>query len=126
MAERRASGLSRRPDFGATAEDRLLGVATPLESQRATGARSARGASGASPGEEAPQPTRRRPLKVEATLADQVHDAVLFLRGRGRPELTQNELIDELLSDGLERVRGEANGGDPFPISARRGRARTP
>lgn len=124
MAERRPSGLTRRPDFAATAEDRLLGVAAPLESPRATGARSARGASGASPVGEAQPPARRRPLKVDETLADQVHDAVLFLRGRGRPELTQNELIDELLAAGLERMRGEVNGGDPFPISARRGRAR--
>jgi hypothetical protein len=126
MADRGPAGLSRRPEFGATAEDRLLGVAAPLESPRAAGARSARGASGASPVGEAQRPARRRPLKVDEALAAQVHDAVLFLRGRGRPELTQNELIDELLADGLERVRGEANGGDPFPISARRGRARTP
>jgi hypothetical protein len=123
MAERRPSGLTRRPDFGATAEDRLLGLATDPD---AAGIRGAPGASGASPVRETERPPRRRPLKVAETLADQLHDAVLFLRGRGRPELTQNELIDELLTDGLERMRGDVNGGDPFPVSARRGHVRTP
>lgn len=90
----------------------------------AQGSQGSRGASGVSVVEQAQPPVRRRPLKVADTIADQLHDAVLFLRGRGRPELTQNELIDELLSDGLERMRTDVNGGEPFPISARRGRQR--
>ena len=126
MAERRA-GLTRRPDFG-TAEDRLLGLtsAEPQQGEPRTagGARGSRGASSVSVVEQAHPPVRRRPLKVADPIADQLHDAVLFLRGRGRPELTQNELIDELLSDGLERMRADVNGGEPFPVSARRGRPR--
>jgi len=128
MAERRAAGLTRRPDFG-TAEDRLLGL-TSAEPQQgeprtvggARGAQGSRGASGVSVVEQAQPPVRRRPLKVADPIADELHDAVLFLRGRGRPELTQNELIDELLSGGLERMRADLNDGEPFPVSVRRGR----
>ncbi|MGB8961036.1 MAG: hypothetical protein WCC38_03645 [Pseudonocardiaceae bacterium] len=98
MAERRRGGLARLPDFGTSAEDRLLGT----------------------PAADEPQPTRRRPLKVDESLADQVRDAVLFMRGRGRPELTQNELLDELLIKGLQCLRDEANAGQQFPSTERR------
>ena len=130
MAERYPAGLTRRPDFG-TAEDRLLGL-TSAEPQQgeprtgggAQGAQGSRSASSVSVVEQAHPPVRRRPLKVADPIADELHGAVLFLRGRGRPELTQNELIDELLSDGLERMRADVNGGEAFPESARRGRPR--
>ena len=100
MAERRRGGLARLPDFGASAEDRLLG-------------------SSVAPAEER-QPSRRRPLKVDESLADQLRNAVLFMRGRGQPELTQNELLDELLAKGLQWLRDEANGGEQFPSTQRR------
>jgi hypothetical protein len=58
VAERRRGGLARLPDFGASAEDRLLG-------------------SSVAPAEER-QPSRRRPLKVDESLADQLRNAVLF------------------------------------------------
>jgi hypothetical protein len=57
---------------------------------------------------------------VDESLADQVRDAVLFMRGRGRPALTQNELLDELLTKGLEWLRDEANEGKQFPSTERR------
>jgi hypothetical protein len=43
------------------------------------------------------------------------------MRGRGQPELTQNELLDELLAKGLQWLRDEANGGEQFPSTQRRG-----
>lgn len=119
MAERRRGGLARLPDFGTSAEDRLLGspdppdlVTRPSGARRSTGAR-------ASPADER-QSARRRPLKVDESLADQLRNAVLFMRGRGRPELTQNELLDELLAKSLQWLRDEANGGEPFPSTERR------
>ncbi|MDQ2881771.1 MAG: hypothetical protein M3Y48_11250 [Actinomycetota bacterium] len=57
---------------------------------------------------------------MDESLADQLHDAVLFMRGRGRPELTQNELLDELLAKGLQWLRDEANEGEQFPSTERR------
>jgi hypothetical protein len=45
---------------------------------------------------------------------------MLFLRGRGRPELTQNQLLDEIISDGLARIREKDNGGAPFPMHSKR------
>lgn len=109
MAERRRGGLARLPDFGTSAEDRLLG--SPL----APAPDLARGAAA-----EEQQPARRRPLKVDESLADQVRDAVLFMRGRGRPELTQNELLDELLTTGLQWLREQSNEGKQFPSTERR------
>jgi hypothetical protein len=123
MAERRPAGLTRRPDFG-TAQDRLLGL-TSSEPETPQTAQGAPGASGASALEKTQPPARRRPLKVAGPIADELHNAVLFLRGRGRPELTQNELIDELLTDGLQRVKADLNEGQPFPLSGRRGHAKT-
>lgn len=116
MADKRVGGLTRRPDFGMTAEDRLLGAPG---AQEAHGAGEAQGASLLAGREPAP---RRRPLKVDATLADQLRDAVLFLRGRGRPELTQNELLDEIIAKGLERLRQDLNGGADIPRLADRSR----
>lgn len=52
---------------------------------------------------------------MDESLADQLRDAVLFMRGRGQPELTQNELLDELLAKGLQWLRDEENGGKQFP-----------
>lgn len=132
MAERRTGGLSRRPDFGTTAEDRLMGTAispTPpataaASTRGASGARDASGAQEARPREQTPAP-RRRPLKVHEGLADQLRDAVLFLRGRGRPELTQNELLDEIIEQGLDQLRKELNDARPFPGSSRRGALRS-
>jgi len=114
VAERRRGGLTRLPDFETSAEDRLLGIpahapAPDLAAGRALGAST-----------HAQQPARRRPLKVDDSLADQVRDAVLFMRGRGRPELTQNELLDELLTTGLQWLRDQANGGEQFPSTERR------
>jgi hypothetical protein len=111
VAEQRRGGLARLPDFGTSAEDRLLG--SPVAAAPAPDL--ARGTPA-----EGHQPARRRPLKVDGSLADQVRDAVLFMRGRGRPALTQNELLDELLTKGLQWLRDEANGGEQFPSTARR------
>jgi hypothetical protein len=112
VAERRRGGLARLPDFETSAEDRLLGIPAHAPDLSA----------GRAPGASAPerQPARRRPLKVDESLADQVRDAVLFMRGRGRPELTQNELLDELLTTGLQWLRDQANGGEQFPSTERR------
>jgi hypothetical protein len=122
VAERRPGGLTRRPDFGTTAEDRLIGapaVPVPEAAPRSRGeAGGARGALGALEPGPAPAP-RRRPLKVHEDLADQLREAVLFLRGHGRPELTQNELLDEIIQQGLDRIRNERNDGRPFPGSPR-------
>jgi len=115
MPDKRPRGLARRPDFAVTAEDRLLGAPGAVE---ASGFRDAQGAGGAPDTSQSTdrEPTaRRRPLKVDAELADQLRNAVLFLRGRGRPALTQNELIDELIDDGLDHIRTELNDGQPFP-----------
>jgi hypothetical protein len=87
-----------------------------------SGARGSAGARGA-PAEKR-QPARRRPLKVDESLADHLRDAVLFMRGRGRPELTQNELLDELIARGLQWLQVEANEGEQFPSTERR-RTRT-
>jgi hypothetical protein len=121
VAERRRGGLARLPDFGTSAEDRLLGSPVVPASDLATGPSGARGSAGArgAPAQER-QSARRRPLKVDESLADQLRDAVLFMRGRGRPELTQNELLDELLAKGLQWLRDDANGGEQFPATERR------
>jgi hypothetical protein len=133
VPEPRRGGLARIPEFGTTAEDRLLGsaVAPTLAPDLATnpsGARGSQGARGASGAHSAPaekrQPARRRPLKVDESLADHLRDAVLFMRGRGRPELTQNELLDELLARALQWLQDEANQGEQFPSTERR-RTRT-
>ncbi|MGB8200629.1 MAG: hypothetical protein WCF33_13185 [Pseudonocardiaceae bacterium] len=117
MAEQRRGGLARLPDFGTSAEDRLLGSPAPAPDLTASPS-DIRGASGA-PAVERQHP-RRRPLKVDESLADQLRDAVLFMRGRGQPELTQNELLDELLAKGLQWLRDEENGGKQFPSTQRR------
>ncbi len=122
MADTRPRGLSRRPDFGVSAEDRLLGAEGSEESPRSPGATVAHGVSGA-PGASRTAsipPARRRPLKVADPLADELRDAVLFLRGKGRPELTQNELLDEIIADGLARIREKDNGGEAFPVHSKR------
>lgn len=123
MAERRRGGLARLPDFGPSAEDRLLGSPAAHDSAPNKSA----------PHESAPdgsthdqQPARRRPLKVDESLADQVRDAVLYMRGRGRPELTQNELLDELITQGLRWLQDETNGGQQFPAMGRRPTGRRP
>lgn len=127
MAERRRGGLARLPDFGASAEDRLLGssvvpasdlTTSPSEGRGSTDGGGTSGIQGA-PVEER-QHSRRRPLKVDESLAEQLRNAVLFMRGRGQPELTQNELLDELLAKGLQWLRDEANGGEQFPSTQRR------
>jgi hypothetical protein len=129
MPEPRRGGLARIPEFRTSAEDRLLGgaVAPALVPELATstsGARGSEGARGASEAQSAPaekRPSaRRRPLKVDESLADHLRDAVLFMRGRGRPELTQNELLDELLARGLQWLQDEANEGRQFPSTERR------
>jgi hypothetical protein len=120
MADNRARGLTRRPDFGVSAEDRLLGAAGASEATRSHGALVARGAPGV---QSAPPPVatpHRRPLKVADPLADELRDAVLFLRGKGRPELTQNQLLDEIIGDGLARIREKDNGGNLFPVHSKR------
>lgn len=129
MPERRRGGLARLPEFGTSAEDRLVGspaapalATNPLRARGSAGARDASGAQDAPVAER--RPARRRPLKVDESLADQLHDAVLFMRGRGRPELTQNELLDELLAKGLQWLRDQANEGKQFPSTERR-RTRT-
>ncbi len=123
MAENRPRGLSRIPDFG-SAEDRLIGaavVAVPEVAPVTRGgeAKGSSGARGAAQAEEA-RAARRRPLKVHESLADQLRDAVLFLRGRGRPELTQNELLDEIIQQGLDQLSKDLNDGQAFPASTRR------
>ncbi len=90
----------------------------------ASGSRDASGAQEARPREQTSAP-RRRPLKVHEGLADQLRDAVLFLRGHGRPELTQNELLDEIIEQGLGQLRKELNDARPFPGSSRRGALRS-
>ena len=121
MAERRTGGLSRQPDF-TTAEDRLLGAAIPQPVPAPHVTVGAQGAPGALGAEEPGQggAARRRPLKVKASLADQLWDAVLFMRGHGQPELTQNELLDDFVQQGLDRLRAELNDKQPFPNSPRR------
>jgi len=57
---------------------------------------------------------------VADPLADELRDAVLFLRGKGRPELTQNQLLDEIIGDGLARIREKDNGGNLFPVHSKR------
>ena len=124
MPEPRRGGLARIPEFGTSAEDRLLGsaVGPALAPDLATHPSGARGSAGAP---RAPWPSGcRRPLKVDELLADHLRDAVLFMRGRGRPELTQNELLDELIARGLQWLQVEANEGEQFPSTERR-RTRT-
>ena len=118
MAERRRGGLARLPDFGTSAEDRLIGSPAAPTPDLATRPPAAGGSPGAPVQER--QSARRRPLKVDESLADQLRDAVLFMRGCGRPELTQDELLDELLAKGLQWLRDEANGGKQFPSTERR------
>ena len=120
MADNRVRGLTRRPDFGVSAEDRLLGAVGASEAARSNGALVARDAPGV---QSVPRPVatpHRRPLKVADPLADELRDAVLFLRGKGRPELTQNELLDEIIGDGLARIREKDNGGNLFPMHSKR------
>ena len=133
MPEPRRGGLARIPEFGTSAEDRLLGSAVgpalaPDLATHPSGARGSAGVRGASEAHgasaEKRQPARRRPLKVDELLADHLRDAVLFMRGRGRPELTQNELLDELIARGLQWLQVEANEGEQFPSTERR-RTRT-
>ena len=155
MSENRR-GLTRRPDFNRTAEDRLLGAgeatqadpdgtdgadgqradrlravpatsAAPDEPEKssggpsgsggASGAQGSSGASGSSSKSGAadgrdPVP-RRRPVKLATDLADNLRATVLVERGRGRPELTQNELLDEIVRRGLSEV-----GSKPPPTAA--------
>ena len=149
MSENRR-GLTRRPDFNRTAEDRLLGAgeatqadpdgtdgqradrlravpatsAAPDEPEKSSegpsgpgGASGAQGSSGSSSKSGAadgrdPVP-RRRPVKLATDLADNLRATVLVERGRGRPELTQNELLDEIVRRGLSEV-----GSKPPPTAA--------
>lgn len=97
---------------------------SPATAAASRGASGASGAQEARPREQPPAP-RRRPLKVHEGLADQLRDAVLFLRGHGRPELTQNELLDEIIEQGLDQLRKELNDARPFPGSSRRGALRS-
>ena len=115
MPDKRPRGLARRPNFAVTAEDRLLGAPGAVDASGIGDAQGAGGDPDTSQSTDREPTARRRPLKVDAELADQLRNAVLFLRGRGRPALTQNELIDELIDGGLDHLRTELNNGQPFP-----------
>src|SRR5512144_532470 len=60
-------------------------------------------------------PTRRDPTKVNAELLQQMRHLTAFIRGRGRPMAELGELLDEALSEYLDRRRDELNEGQAFP-----------
>jgi hypothetical protein len=60
-------------------------------------------------------PARRDPTKVDADLLQQMRNLTAFVRGRGHPMAELGELLDEALSEYLERRRHELNGGEGFP-----------
>lgn len=64
-------------------------------------------------------PTRRDPTKVDAELLQQMRNLTAFIRGRGRPMAELGELLDEALSEYLDRRRNELNEGQAFPYVGR-------
>lgn len=60
-------------------------------------------------------PARRDPTKVDAELLQQMRDFTAFIRGKGRPMAELGELLDEALSEYLDRKRRELNEGERFP-----------
>jgi hypothetical protein len=62
------------------------------------------------------KPKRRREVvKIDADVAQRARNAVLFLRGNGQPYATLADLLDQLVSEGLDRLAAELNGGEDFP-----------
>lgn len=75
---------------------------------------------GASVAPVTPPPARRRPravVKLDTDVATDARAAVRFLRGHGEPDLQLGELLDRLVTAGLERIRQEQNDGQPFPTT---------
>lgn len=64
-------------------------------------------------------PIRRDPTKVNAELLQQMRNLTAFIRGRGRPMAELGELLDEALSEYLDRRRNELNEGQAFPYVGR-------
>ncbi len=63
----------------------------------------------------------REHVKIRRALADEMRDAVWFFSEHGRPRVQLGELLDEAVSDWLDQVKRDHNGGEDFP---RKGRLR--
>lgn len=68
-----------------------------------------------------PKPTAepRTHVKVAASLAGEMRDAVWFLSEHGRPRVQLGELFDEAVRAWLDAAKAEHNGGEPFPVRGR-------
>jgi hypothetical protein len=56
-------------------------------------------------------------VKLDSEIAEDARAAVRFLRGRGEPDLQLGELLDRLVTQGLDRIRQDQNNGEPFSTS---------
>lgn len=112
-------GLTRRtyPD---EAEPSFLDRMIPSDSDRGTvpTVRDASTVPDVSPGSHVPrQPKAGRIAgpKYDRELLQQLRDAVLFLRQRGRPTMGLIDVLDEAITEWLERQKQAVNDGKDFP-----------
>ena len=54
-------------------------------------------------------------MKLDAQVTQRARNAVMFLRTRGTPKLTLAELIDQAVSEHLDKLAQQINGGEDFP-----------
>jgi hypothetical protein len=58
----------------------------------------------------------RQHMKVRASLAEELRDAVSFMVDHGQPRMKLNDALDEAVAEWLHRAKQEQNGGDEFPL----------
>lgn len=58
----------------------------------------------------------RQHLKVRASLAEQLRDAVSFMVDHGQPRTKLNDVLDQAVEQWLLQAKKAQNGGEDFPI----------
>lgn len=58
---------------------------------------------------------KREVVKLEARVAQQARNAVVFLRSHGQPHATLASLLDRAVSDYVRQLSEELNAGEEFP-----------
>lgn len=58
---------------------------------------------------------KREVVKLEAGVAQQARNAVVFLRSHGQPHATLASLLDRAVSDYVRQLSEELNAGKEFP-----------
>lgn len=58
-----------------------------------------------------------RPVKLDAEVVEKARDAVWWLMHHGEPTLTLKSFAERALTELVNRLAAEHNGGEPFPVA---------